>query len=107
MDDNPRVILTVKILPPNEIASVSNLEPTESGPTEVRLPFFRTCDPPPSATLRTSGFVKFVLTPAIVLKAPDCLGKPVLSNAQMSVVVLFVRVRNAHLILANLTLRHQ
>jgi hypothetical protein len=33
--------------------------------------------------------VKLVRTPAILTKAADCLGYPVFSNAQISVVVLY------------------
>lgn len=81
--------LTVRVEPPKPILSTSNLAPTESGPIEVRPDLLtRTIEPPPSAMLWTSGIVKFVRTPAILTKAADCLGYPVLSRAQMSVVVL-------------------
>jgi len=65
-----------------------NHDPTESGPTEVRSRCARQIEPPPKAMLCTSGIVKFVLTPAILTKAEDCLGYPLFSNAHMSVVVL-------------------
>lgn len=54
--------------------SRSSLEPTESGPTDVRALLTRTIEPPPRAMLCTSGIVKLVLTPAILTKAADCLG---------------------------------
>lgn len=67
---------------------LSSCDPTESGPTEIRLQRTLHIEPPPKAMLCTSGRVKLVLTPAILTKAEDCLGYPVFSNAQMSVVVL-------------------
>lgn len=79
--------LTVIILPPNAMLSTFNLAPTESGPTEVRVPV-RTMDPPPSAILWTSGIVKLVRTPAIFTNAADCRGYPVFRRAHMSVVLL-------------------
>jgi hypothetical protein len=82
--------LTVKVSPPNDMASRPSRDPTESGPTEVRSRCNRHIDPPPKAMLCTSGMLKFVLTPAILTKAEDCLGYPVFSNAQMSVVVLHI-----------------
>lgn len=68
--------------------SFSSLEPTESGPTEVRLSLMRIIEPPPKAILWTSGIVKLVLTPAILTKAADCRGYPVFNSAHISVVVL-------------------
>lgn len=82
---------TVSIDPPKPILSTSNLAPTESGPIEVRPDLLtRTTEPPPRAILWTSGIVKLVRTPAILTKAADCLGYPVLRSAQISVVVLQV-----------------
>lgn len=45
------VELTVKVSPPKKIPSFSNLDPTESGPTEVPLSFIRMSEPPPKAML--------------------------------------------------------
>jgi hypothetical protein len=80
--------LTVRVFPPNDMLSCSSRDPTESGPTDILWQCTRHIEPPPKAMLCTSGMVKFVLTPAILTKAEDCLGYPLFSNAQISVVVL-------------------
>lgn len=86
--ENEEIELTVNVWPPKAMPSCSSLAPTESGPTTVRRPFTRTREPPPRAILCTSGMVKFVLTPAILTNAADCLGYPVFKSAHISVVVL-------------------